>query len=550
VGKQSDLGVAVGRSPARRPTPRSGRPHATTRRRDVDVGGDQSARETRVVDRAATRDARIRDRAARDARATLGFHGRDAPVARRRGFATTRDARATRRARASERRLERRSSDARVVDDARGARGAGRRAREAVVVRARNRRFANRARGLAIRAVDSVTIRRRFGADMAMRRAESMPELGETRGSVSREIAAPKTLGSTKMSDESTEDAFAMATSETAGDGEAARAERDETTMLRELSVRARGDETTSRERCVVDREPTVLVVDDCSMNLRIVSKVLGAIFSDVRVEFAHDGREGIKRFEELRNDASCELALIIVDYNMPCCDGVTASKYMRALEERRNGRAREQSDVAALWQRVPIVMYTTELHVILPALVDGTIDDRLPKVCTREMFSRSVVRHLAPRHARWVLPEWRGIESRAARCSCNDVANVELELDMRSRAFVSFDETIEEKSVKKRHRQGDEEPRANGAKSLRGLDGEIIVLGSSSAEVSTDHNRGLLKRLSKSFNKFFKSKSSTLTVRAKLKEDKRAALSKKFEAKGASSFHTSMDNAFPRYSM
>jgi CheY-like chemotaxis protein len=265
-----------------------------------------------------------------------------------------------------------------------------------------------------------------------------------------------------------------MATSETAGDGEAARAERDETTMLRELSVRARGDETTSRERCVVDREPTVLVVDDCSMNLRIVSKVLGAIFSDVRVEFAHDGREGIKRFEELRNDASCELALIIVDYNMPCCDGVTASKYMRALEERRNGRAREQSDVAALWQRVPIVMYTTELHVILPALVDGTIDDR----------------------------------------------------------------------------QGDEEPRANGAKSLRGLDGEIIVLGSSSAEVSTDHNRGLLKRLSKSFNKFFKSKSSTLTVRAKLKEDKRAALSKKFEAKGASSFHTSMDNAFPRYSM
>jgi len=383
-----------------------------------------------------------------------------------------------------------------------------------------------------------------------MRRAESMPELGETRGSVSKETAAPKTLGSTKMSDESTEDAFAMATSETAGDGEAARAERDETTMLRELSVRARGDETTSRERCVVDREPTVLVVDDCSMNLRIVSKVLGAIFSDVRVEFAHDGREGIKRFEELRNDASCELALIIVDYNMPCCDGVTASKYMRALEERRNGRAREQSDVAALWQRVPIVMYTTELHVILPALVDGTIDDRLPKVCTREMFSRSVVRHLAPRHARWVLPEWRGIESRAARFSCNDVANVELELDMRSRAFVSFDETIEGKSVKKRHRQGDEEPRANGAKSLRGLDGEIIVLGSSSAEVSTDHNRGLLKRLSKSFNKFFKSKSSTLTVRAKLKEDKRAALSKKFEAKGASSFHTSMDNAFPRYSM
>ena len=126
----------------------------------------------------------------------------------------------------------------------------------------------------------------------------------------------------------------------------------------------------------------------------------------------------------------------------------------------------------------------------------------------------------------------------------------MELELDMRSRAFVSFDDAIQGKSVKKRHRQRDEEPPANGAKSLRGLDGEIIVLGSSSAEVSSDHNRGLLKRLSRSFNKLFKSKSSTPTARAKLKEDKRAALSKKFETTGASSLHTSLDNAFPRYSM
>ena len=383
---------------------------------------------------------------------------------------------------------------------------------------------------------------------MAMRRVESMPELGEARASASQETA--RALRSAKNSDESTEDGFAMATSEAAGDDEDARAERDEATKTREATARARGDETTADERCFVDREPTVLIVDDCSMNLRIVSRVLAAIFSDVRVEFAHDGREGIKRYEELRNDVSCDLALIIVDYNMPWCDGVTASKYVRALEERHNSRAREQSDVAALWRRVPIVMYTTELHVILPALVDGTIDDRLPKVCTREMFSRSVVRHLAPRHARWVLPEWRGIESRAARFSCNDVANVELELDMRSRAFVSFDDAIQGKSVKKRHRQRDEEPPANGAKSLRGLDGEIIVLGSSSAEVSSDHNRGLLKRLSRSFNKLFKSKSSTPTARAKLKEDKRAALSKKFETTGASSLHTSLDNAFPRYSM
>ena len=543
--------VAVGRRDRDGASTRA-TPHATTRDRDRDACLD--AREP------AARETTRRSVANRESRIARASRGTRARSARRLDSTPPRDARGTTRAgrrRVGEATIGAGEGSRGVVEGSRAASDS----REAIARSAgpgddgRARSFVlvhiSTSRDSSHKGLRSARMRCRFGADsraMAMRRVESMPELGEARASVSQETA--HALRTAKNSDESTEDAFAMATSEAAGDDEDARAERDEATKTREATARARGDETTADERCFVDREPTVLIVDDCSMNLRIVSRVLAAIFSDVRVEFAHDGREGIKRYEELRNDVSCDLALIIVDYNMPWCDGVTASKYVRALEERHNSRAREQSDVAALWRRVPIVMYTTELHVILPALVDGTIDDRLPKVCTREMFSRSVVRHLAPRHARWVLPEWRGIESRAARFSCNDVANVELELDMRSRAFVSFDDAIQGKSVKKRHRQRDEEPPANGAKSLRGLDGEIIVLGSSSAEVSSDHNRGLLKRLSRSFNKLFKSKSSTLTARAKLKEDKRAALSKKFETTGASSLHTSLDNAFPRYSM
>ena len=73
---------------------------------------------------------------------------------------------------------------------------------------------------------------------MAMRRVESMPELGEARASASQETA--RALRSAKNSDESTEDAFAMATSEAAGDDEDARAERDEATKTREATARAR----------------------------------------------------------------------------------------------------------------------------------------------------------------------------------------------------------------------------------------------------------------------------------------------------------------------
>lgn len=85
-----------------------------------------------------------------------------------------------------------------------------------------------------------------------------------------------------------------------------------------------------------------VLIVDDCLMNLCIVSRVLVAIFSDVRVEFAYDGREGIKWYEELWNDVLCDLVFIIVDYNMFWCDGVMVFKYVWVLEERYNSRARE----------------------------------------------------------------------------------------------------------------------------------------------------------------------------------------------------------------
>lgn len=58
-------------------------------------------------------------------------------------------------------------------------------------------------------------------------------------------------------------------------------------------------------------------------------------------------------------------------------------------------------------------------------------------------MFLRLVVCYFAFRYVRWVLLEWRGIELRAVRFSCNDVVNVELELDMCSCVFVLFDDVI-----------------------------------------------------------------------------------------------------------
>ena len=299
-------------------------------------------------------------------------------------------------------------------------------------------------------------------------------------------------------------------------------------------SAAARGDAEAEAEAAAEaetegDRAPTVLVVDDCAMNRNLVRGVLMSVFSRVRVETAKDGREGIQRFEALARDG--DVALVVMDYNMPWCDGVTAAKYVRALEDRMIRLALERD--ASPRPRVPIVMYTTELHVILPALVDGVIDDRLPKVCSRDLFSRVMLRHLAPRHTRFVKPEWRGIDERMMRFSCNDAFNVELDPRGVSLADDSLANALTTQSGKKRVR-GRLNALTNSSrwsKMFKGVDGDVIILQDRSMEASgaeSRTSRGFVKRLTRSFTAFF---TSAPTARAKMKEVKRAALAKKFNA-------------------
>jgi len=296
----------------------------------------------------------------------------------------------------------------------------------------------------------------------------------------------------------------------------------------------------------------TVLVVDDCALNRRVVTSVLMSTFIEVRVETARDGREGIKRFEELTREG--DLALIVMDYHMPWCDGVTAAKYIRALEERQVRLAMEND--CAPREKVPIVMYTTELHVILPALVDGVIDDRLPKVCTRDLFSRVVLRQLAPTYIKYVLPEWRGLDARCMRFSCNDAFNVEF--DPRGVAFAVPERSappVDGMNIERKRMRGG--LRSLGLQSLsskklkRNDDTDVIMLLDKMANNDAS-SRGIINRLTRSFRTFF---TSTPTMHAKMKEVKRAAMANKFHSgfgsKGDSSatFASLRQPSLPRYS-
>jgi len=333
---------------------------------------------------------------------------------------------------------------------------------------------------------------------------------------------------------------------------------------ITECEVRV-GEECAREKRAFDGPRPTVLVVDDCAVNLRVVTKVLQATFTcNVRVELSSDGRKGIQRYEALRKDPTCDLALVVIDYNMPECDGVTAAQYMRALDAKPAPRgaaganARVKSDAR---ERVPIVMYTTELQVLLPALVDGTIDDRLPKVCTRERFSKVLVKHLKPKHLRFVLPEWRSDERSFRRFSCNDQVNVELEIEAfgaLSLGTIDEETVLEEENILARaDKRGAKRSRGSRhsrtAKTRKGDDGEVIVLEDSSARHEGSRTRSMLRGFTNAVKHFLASRSQP-TVCAQRKEVKRIQLRDVFES-GAQAHEgsiraRSLDVIFPRYSM
>ncbi len=383
---------------------------------------------------------------------------------------------------------------------------------------------------------------------MMMRRAESMPALRARERAVREAKAA--TRAESDESDETTADGFVEEWER--GDG------------VTECEVRV-GGERAREEGGFDDARPTVLVVDDCAVNLRAVTKVLQATFTcDVRVELSSDGRKGIQQYEALQNDPMCDLLLVVIDYNMPECNGVTAAQYMRALDGKPATRgdaganARAKGDAR---ERVAIVMYTTELEVLLPALVDGTIDDRLPKVCTRERFSKVLVKHLKAKHLRFVLPEWRTAEGSFRRFSCNDKGNIESEIE--SFGTLSLD-TIDEETVLEQgkvfasaEKRGAKRSRGSRhsrtVKTRKGDDGEMIVLQESSTHHEDGRTRGVLNGFTKSVKQFL-AKRSQPTVRAQRKEVKRVQLRDLFEsgaqAHQASIRARSLDVVFPRYSM
>lgn len=380
-----------------------------------------------------------------------------------------------------------------------------------------------------------------------MRRVESMPVLR---------------AWETKVREATARDASDESDETTTADGFVEGWERGD--GITECEVRL-GEECAREKRAFDGPRPTVLVVDDCAVNLRVVTKVLQSTFTcDVRVELSSDGRKGIQRYEALRNDPTCDLALVVIDYNMPECDGVTAAQYMRALDAKPAPRgvaganARVKSDAR---ERVPIVMYTTELQVLLPALVDGTIDDRLPKVCTRERFSKVLVKHFKPKHLRFVLPEWRSDERSFRRFSCNDRVNVELEIEtFGALSLGTIDEETalkEENVVARADKRGAKRSRGSRhsrtGKTRKGDEGEVIVLEDLSARREDSRTRSMLRGFTNSVKHFLASRSQP-TVRAQRKEVKRVQLRDLFES-GAQAHEGSMrarslDVIFPRYSM
>jgi len=77
-----------------------------------------------------------------------------------------------------------------------------------------------------------------------------------------------------------------------------------------------------------LQRRGTVLVVDDEDVVRGVAARILGSHGFDVIL--ANDGREGVARFSESRD----EIVAILMDLTMPQMDGVDAFREIRALDE------------------------------------------------------------------------------------------------------------------------------------------------------------------------------------------------------------------------
>jgi CheY-like chemotaxis protein len=302
--------------------------------------------------------------------------------------------------------------------------------------------------------------------------------------------------------------------------------------MRRSVSVPDMIDSTASSSSPQAPRvkitTPTVLVVDDSAFNLKVVSRVVADMFVSVRVVTAQNGREGVQKYKELRaSEPEEELALIVMDYNMPCVDGVTAARYIRALEamnmgeefkhqakgegsnasSQSNDGVRDSTDRGEKYRRIPIVMYTTELHVVLPALIEGIIDDRIPKICSKDTFHATLERHLPEKYHQFVKP-YMGLDRDRAH-SENDVGDIMLETTGTWDLDEMYDSLGVEPAVARAHGLGKRSRTGASVKNKtlkRGEHDGIINLNSEAPK----SRFGFLSRFPKSLKKLFNSKNKT----------------------------------------
>ncbi|CDW79185.1 multi-sensor hybrid histidine kinase [Stylonychia lemnae] len=84
----------------------------------------------------------------------------------------------------------------------------------------------------------------------------------------------------------------------------------------------------------IIEKYPSILVVDDCAFNIDILSMMLHQLF-DLKIDFAMSGHDAIKKVKSRlflsQTDNRIQMyKLIIMDINMPVMDGVEATKNIK----------------------------------------------------------------------------------------------------------------------------------------------------------------------------------------------------------------------------
>lgn len=119
-----------------------------------------------------------------------------------------------------------------------------------------------------------------------------------------------------------------------------------------------------------------ILLVDDNKVNQMVAGAMLERW--KIRYECADDGVEAVKKFKQLKPD------LILMDVQMPVCDGFAATKQIRLCE----------SD----GQRVPIIALTAEYEkLIRNKCLQSGMDDFISKPFNLEQLHAVLMKWLNP---------------------------------------------------------------------------------------------------------------------------------------------------------